>query len=97
MKSSNQGRSDSGIIKANDDVIITFNKSDVCGLKYLGEVNVTEKWWFYHNNDLKEETKAELKKQTLDKGGNIVFVDIKEKNGFGIFFSTSIVGYVYGK
>jgi hypothetical protein len=80
-----------------DEVIVTCEKSDVCGLNYLGEVKVTEKRWFYHNSSLKEQTMTELKKLTSEKGGNIVFVDIKEKKGFGIFFSTTIVGYVYEK
>ncbi|MEI6854122.1 MAG: hypothetical protein WCL06_14845, partial [Bacteroidota bacterium] len=78
-----------------DEVIITYDNSDVCGLKSLGEVKVTEKWWFYNNNDLKTETITELKKQASEKGGNIVFVNIKEKKGFGLFFSTTIIGYIY--
>jgi hypothetical protein len=80
-----------------DEVIITYDNSDVCGLKYLGEVKVTEKKWFSHNGTLKEETVTELKKLTSEKGGNIVFVDIQRKKGYGIFFSTTIVGYVYEK
>lgn len=80
-----------------DGITITYDSADVCGLKYLGSVKVTEKWWIYNNNGLKEETKEELRKQTFEKGGNIVFVNVKEKNGFGIFFTTTIEGYVYGK
>lgn len=80
-----------------DNVIITYDNSDVCGLKCLGEIKVSEKWWFYNNNGLKKETLSELKKQASEKGGNIVFVDINEKKGFGIFFSTTITGYVYEK
>ena len=87
----------SGFISTNDQVIITYNKSDVCGLEKLGEVTVTEKRWFYCNNQLKEKTLAELKKLTSEKGGNITFVDITKSKGFGIFFSTTITGYVYMK
>ena len=87
----------SGFINTNDEVIITYNKSDVCGLEKLGEVTVTEKRLFYCNNDLKEKTLAELKKLTSEKGGNIVFVDITKSKGFAIFFSTTITGYVYKK
>lgn len=83
--------------KSTNDVIITYNKSDVCGLSLLAEVKVTEKWWFYCNNNLKAETKAELERLSLEKGGNIVYVDIKEKKGFGIFFSTTIIGNIYKK
>ena len=87
----------SGIINTNDEVMITYNKSDVCGLEKLGEVTVTEKRWFYCNNDLKEKTLAELKKLASEKGGNIIFVDITKSKGFAIFFSTTITGYVYRK
>ena len=87
----------SGFINTNDEVIITHNKSDVCGLERLGEVTVTEKRWFYCNNHLKEKTLAELKKLTSEKGGNIIFVDITKSKGFAIFFSTTITGYVYKK
>jgi len=87
----------SGFINTNDEVIITYNKSDVCGLEKLGEVTVTEKRWFYCNNDLKEKTLAELKKLASEKGGNIIFVDITKSKGFAIFFSTTITGYVYKK
>ena len=80
-----------------DEVIITYDNSDVCGLKCMGEVKVKEKWWIYDHNELKTETLNELKKQASEKGGNIVFVDIKEKKGFGIFFSTTIIGYIYEK
>lgn len=80
---------------SNDEVNITYKNSDVCGLKYIGETEVTEKWWFYNNNDLKKETISTLKKQAFEKGGNIVFVDIKEKKGFGIFYTTVITGYIY--
>jgi hypothetical protein len=87
----------SGIMNTNDEIIITHNKSDVCGLKKLGEVTVIEKRWFYCNNDLKEKTLAELKKLASEKGGNIIFVDITKSKGFGIFFSTTITGYVFKK
>ena len=80
-----------------DEVIITFKNSDVCGLKYLGFITVTEKCWVHYNNKLKEQTQKELKEQASEKGGNIVFVDIKEISGFGIFFSTTIDGYVFQK
>ncbi len=88
-------RSAAELLNPTDEVTITYNNSDVCGLKCLGEVKVTEKWWFYNNNDLKTGTLNELKKQASEKGGNIVFVDINEKKGFGIFFSTTIIGYIY--
>ena len=94
---SNPKGSHPGFIKTNNEVVITSNKSDVCGLEKLGEVTVTEKRWFYCNNDLKEKTVAELKKLTSEKGGNIVFVDIAKSKGFAIFFSTTILGYVYRK
>ena len=81
--------------KSIDKIVITYDKTDVCGLKYLGQVSVSEKRWFYNNNGLKKETQTELKKQASEKGGNIVFVDIKEKKGVGIFFTTTITGYVY--
>jgi len=87
----------SGIRHAFSDVIITFDQSDVCGLNYLGEVSATERGWFHNNNNIKEETLATLKKQTLEKGGNIVFINIKEQKGFGFFYSTKVVGYVYQK
>ncbi len=85
------------LVQPEDDVIITTDRKDVCGLEYIGEIEVTEKWWFYHNNDLKQETRNELMKQAADKGGQIVYVDIKEKKGFGLFFTTTISGYVYKK
>lgn len=85
------------LINSKDEVIITYDNSDICGLKFLGKIEVTEKWWFYNNNDLKTETVAELKKQAAEKGGNVVFVDIKDKKSWGIFFSTTIIGYVYSK
>ena len=85
------------LMNPKNEIIITYDNSDVCGLKCLGEVKVTEKWWFYNNNDLKTETLTELKKQASEKGGNIVFVDINKKKGFGIFFSTTIIGYIYEK
>jgi hypothetical protein len=87
----------SGFISTNDQVIITYNKSDVCGLEKLGEVTVTEKRWFYCNNQLKEKTLTELKKLTSEKGGNITFVDIANSKGFAIFFSTTVTGYVFRK
>ena len=87
----------SEIRNTNDEVMITYNKSDVCGLEKLGEVTVTEKRWFYCNNDLKEKTLAELKKLASEQGGNIIFVDITKSKGFAIFFSTTIIGYVYRK
>ena len=87
----------SGIINTNDEVIITHYKSDVCGLEKLGEVTVTEKRWFYCNNQLKEKTLVELKKLASEKGGNIIFVDITKSKGFAIFFSTTITGYVFKK
>ena len=93
----NPNGSQSGFISTNNDVIITYNKSDVCGLEKLGEVTVTEKRWFYCNNDLKEKTLTELKKLTTEKGGNIIFVDITKSKRFAIFFSTTITGYVYKK
>ena len=85
------------LLSANDEVIVTYNNSDVCGLKYLGEVKTNEKWWFHNNDKLKAKTLIELKKQASEKGGNLVFIDIKEKKGYGLFFSTIIVGYVYIK
>lgn len=87
----------SGIISTNDEVIITHNKSDVCGLEKLGKVTVTEKRWFYSNNDLKEKTLAELKKLASEKGGNIMFIDITKSKGWAIFSSTTITGYVFKK
>ena len=93
----NPNGSQSGFISTNDDFIITYNKSDVCGLEKVGEVIVTEKRWFYCNNDLKEKTLTELKKLTTEKGGNIIFVDITKSKRFAIFFSTTITGYVYKK
>jgi hypothetical protein len=87
----------SGLSKVTDEVILTYNKSDICGLKSLGEVKVTEKRWFYFKNDLKAETIAELKKKASEKGGNIVFVDVSEKKGFGIMFTTTYTGYVFEK
>ena len=93
----NPNRNQSRFINTNDDVTITYNKSDVCGLEKLGKVIVTEKRFFYNNNDLKENTISELKILTSKKGGNIVFVDITKSTGFAIFFSTTITGYVYKK
>lgn len=78
-----------------EKVIITYNKSDVCGLKYIACVSVTEKRLLYCNSKLKKQTEEEIKKQAADKGGSIVFIDIKEKSGFGLFFTTTINGYVY--
>lgn len=80
-----------------DEVTITFNNEDVCGLLFLGEVYVTENWFLYRNNDLKDKTIAELKMKASEKGGQIVYVDNKEKTGFGIHFKTVITGYVYKK
>ena len=84
-------------MKTTEEVTVTYNKSDVCGLKCLGEITMTEKWWFYHNNTLKEKTLTELKTQTAKKGGNVVFVDIKESKGFGVFFETRVRGEVFLK
>jgi hypothetical protein len=92
---SNLSQTSTELMNPKDEVRITYDKSDVCGLKCLGEVKVTEKWWFYNNNDLKTETLTELKKQASEKGGNLVFIDIHDKKGFGILFSTTIIGYVY--
>ena len=85
------------LFNSGDDVIITYNSSDICGLKCLGEAKITEKWWFYNSNELKAQTITKLKKQASEQGGNIVYVNINEKKGFGIFFSTTIVGYIYKK
>jgi hypothetical protein len=93
----NLNQTSTELVNPNDEVIITYDNLDVCGLKCLGEVKVTEKCWFYNNNDLKTETLTELKKHASEKGGNIVFVDINEKKGFGIFFSTTIIGYIFEK
>ena len=93
----NPNGTQSEFINTNDEVVITYNKSDVCGLKKLGEVTLTEKRWFYCSNDLKETTLTELKKLTTEKGGNIVFVDITKSKGFAIFFSTTVTGYVFRK
>jgi hypothetical protein len=87
----------SGLLNTNDEVIVTHNKSDVCGLEKLGNVTVTENRWFKCTNDLKEKTLTELKKLASEKGGNILFVDITKSKGFGIFFSTTITGYVFRK
>ena len=94
---SNPKGTQSGIINTNENIIITYNKFDICGLEKLGEVTVTEKRWFYCNSPLKEKTLDELKKLTSEKGGNIVFVDITKSKGFAIFFSTTITGYVFRK
>ena len=80
-----------------NSVTITFTKSDVCGLQCLGSVQVTEKRFFRHNNDLKTETIDELKREADKKGGNVVYVDIKESTGFGIFVSNTYTGFVYQK
>jgi hypothetical protein len=96
-KVSNPTGTQSEFTNTNENVIITYTKSDVCGLEKLGEVTVTEKRWFHCSNDLKETTLTELRKLTTEKGGNIVFVDITKSKGFAIYFSTTITGYVYKK
>jgi hypothetical protein len=94
---SHQSGTQSEFINTNENVIITYNKYDVCGLEKLGEVKVIEKRWFHFSNDLKKSTLAELKKLTSERGGNIVFVDVNRSQGFAIFFSTTIIGYVFKK
>lgn len=79
------------------DVTITYNKADVCGLTYLGSVKVVEKRFWYCNSPLKKSTKAELQKLAAEKGGEIVFVDVNQSRGFGLWFSTIYEGLVYSK
>jgi len=39
-----------------NEVIITYEKPDVCNLNYLGQIKVKENFLFYHNNGLKKNT-----------------------------------------
>jgi hypothetical protein len=43
--------------KSADNVAITYDRSDVCGLKCIAEVRVAEKWWIYNNSDQKRKQK----------------------------------------
>lgn len=80
-----------------DEVIITFEKPDVCNLHYLGEIKVTEKFLFFNNHGLKSNTITELKKQALAKGGSIVYIYTDLQNGFAIGFTRTISACVFKK
>ena len=80
-----------------DSVMLTSDKSIVCGLTYIGKISVTEKKWFSYNSTLKEQTEKELKRQSAALGGNVVYIARDNSSGFGIFFTTEITGYVYKK
>ncbi len=79
------------------DVEITYNSTDVCGLTCLGTVKVVEKRFWYCNSPLKEATKAELQRLATEKGGDIVYVDVNQTRGWGLIFSTTYEGLVYKK
>lgn len=83
------------LLTTSDDVIITYEKPDVCNLNYLGEIKVTENFLFYNNNGLKKNTLAELKKQAFEKSGTIVYVYTDLQNGFGIGFTRTIFACVF--
>ncbi len=78
-----------------DEVVITYEKPDVCNLNYLGEIKATEKFLFFCNNDLKPNTIAELKKQAENMGGSIVYVYTDLRTGFGIGFTRTISACVF--
>jgi hypothetical protein len=80
-----------------DEVIITYEKPDVCNLNYLGEIKATEKFLFFNNNGLKSNTIAELKKQASDIGGSIVYVYTDLQNGFAIGFTRIVSACVFKK
>ena len=88
----------STIVDSVDEVIITYEKPDVCNLNYLGEIKVKEKFLFYHKNGLKKNTLAELKKQASEKDGNIVYVytDMSD-DGFAIGFTRIVCACVFKK
>jgi len=79
------------------DIEITYNNADVCGLTCLGTVKVVEKRFWYCNSPLKESTKAELQRLASEKGGDIVFVNINQTRGWALIFSTTYEGFVYKK
>lgn len=87
----------STILGAKDEVIITYEKPDVCSLNYLGEIQVTERFMFFCNNDLKSNTIAELKKQAEDMGGSIVYVYSDLNSGFGIGLTRTVSACVFKK
>jgi hypothetical protein len=78
-----------------DEVIITYEKPDVCNLNYLGEIKAIEKFLFFCNNGLKPNTIVELKKQAEDLGGSIVYVYTDLRTGFGIGFTRTISACVF--
>ncbi len=94
---SDSSKISSTTVESVDEVIITYEKPDVCNLNYLGEIKVTEKFLFFNNNGLKSNTIAELKKQASDKGGSIVYVYTDLQNGFAIGFTRTISACVFKK
>ncbi len=82
-------------VKSVDEVIITYEKPDVCHLNYLGDIKVTEKFLFFINNGLKSSTITKLKKLAFEKGGSIVYVYTDLHNGVGIGFTRTISACVF--
>jgi len=77
-------------------IISTYNKSDILGQTFIGNINVSEKRWYY-NKSLKETTLDKFKMLADKKGGNIVYIPYRTLQGWGLFVTHTVTGYIYKK
>ncbi len=79
-------------------VQIAKDRSEVCQLKFLGKVQVQEKWWFYNQQPLKATTIASLVKLADNLNGDVIYIhQASQQEGFALFTSNSITAEVYAR
>jgi len=80
------------------EVIFIFDKPDTTNFVPLGELSVTEKFFFYHNNDIKEETIIQLIMKTKNRKGDVIYINTNSRHdGYGIGVTRTITACIYKK
>jgi hypothetical protein len=80
-----------------DSIVLTNNCQDLNNLQFIDTIKVTEKWFFYDNYIMKDKTINLLKDKAHNLDGDVVYIDISNKKGWGLLYSTTYIGYVYKK